>query len=168
MPRYRKKPLARLERGSRIYAPSPGEPPVPGGRRRLAPGWADLRHVLHGEAARAKARALDGFTGQSVPVREPHDAGRRTVERLAAHYVEDHLWGPVAALSGETDLRAGTPRLGARIVTAEPPPTPLRGSPPSGPPAPFPDMVSTIKLLMWTGQLLGRGWSSESRPSAEA
>jgi hypothetical protein len=49
--------------------------------------------VLHGEAARAKARALDGFIGQSVAVREPHDAGRRTVERLAAHYVEDHLWG---------------------------------------------------------------------------
>jgi hypothetical protein len=93
MPRYRKEPLARLERSSRIYAPSPGEPPVPGGRRRLAPGRADLRHVLHGEAARAKARALDGFIGQSVAVREPHDAGRRTVERLAAHYVEDHLWG---------------------------------------------------------------------------
>jgi hypothetical protein len=25
MPRYRKKPLARLERGTRVYAPSPGE-----------------------------------------------------------------------------------------------------------------------------------------------
>jgi hypothetical protein len=90
---YRKKPLAQLEHGTRIYAPSASEhryrvvatDPVSGERI-----FVKCRTE---EQARAKARELEQFIAQSAPIRDPHDAGPRTVERLAARYTEDHLAG---------------------------------------------------------------------------
>jgi hypothetical protein len=84
MPRYRKKPLAQLEHGTRIYAPSPAEvryrvvatDPLSGDRI-----FVKCRTE---EAARAKARELEQFIAQTAPIRDPQDAGPRTVERLAA------------------------------------------------------------------------------------
>ena len=93
MPRYRKKPLAQLEHGTRIYAPSPREAryrvvatdPVAGERIFVKCRTEDQ--------ARAKARELEQFIAQSAPVREPQEAGPRSVERLAGRYIEDHLSG---------------------------------------------------------------------------
>jgi hypothetical protein len=45
------------------------------------------------DAARAKARELEGLIAQAAPIRDPHDAGPRTVERLADQYIDDHLSG---------------------------------------------------------------------------
>jgi hypothetical protein len=93
MPRYRKKPLAQLEHGTRIYAPSTSEAryrvvatdPVSGERIFVKCRTEDQ--------ARAKARELEQFIAQSAPIRDPQDAGPRSVERLAGCYVEDHLSG---------------------------------------------------------------------------
>ena len=73
------------------------------------------------EAARAKARELEQFIAQSAPIRDPHDAGPRSVERLAARYIEDHLSGlSVRSREKQTYLLARwvLPRIGARTVTA--------------------------------------------------
>jgi hypothetical protein len=93
MPRYRKKPLAQLEHGTRIYAPSPSETryrvvandPVSGERIFVKRRTEEL--------ARAKARELEQFIAQAAPLRDPKDAGPRSVERLAARYIKDHLSG---------------------------------------------------------------------------
>jgi hypothetical protein len=77
MPRYRKKPLAQLEHGSRIYAPSAGEAryrvvatdPVSGERIFVKCRTEDI--------ARAKARELEQFIAHA-PIRDPQDAGPRT------------------------------------------------------------------------------------------
>jgi hypothetical protein len=91
--RYRKKPLVQYEHGTRVYAPSPGElryrvvatDPVSGERI-----FAKCRSE---DGARAKARELEGFIAQAAPIRDPADAGPRTVARLAARYIDDHLYG---------------------------------------------------------------------------
>jgi integrase len=118
---YRKKPLAQLEHGTRIYAPSPSEhryrvvatDPVSGERI-----FVKCRTE---EQARAKARELEQFIAQSAPIRDPHDAGPRTVERLAARYTEDHLAG-LSTRFGEKQTyllrRWVLPRIGSRKVTA--------------------------------------------------
>jgi hypothetical protein len=93
MPRYRKKPLAQLEHGTRIYAPSAsearyrvvGNDPVSGERIFVKCRTEEL--------ARGKARELEQFIAQAAPVRDPQDAGPRSVERLAGRYIEDHLSG---------------------------------------------------------------------------
>jgi hypothetical protein len=90
--RYRKKPLARLEHG-RIYAPSPGE-----ARYRVVATDSDMAGRIFvkcrtEDQARAKARELEQFIAQAAPIRDPHDAGPRSVERLAGRYIEDHLSG---------------------------------------------------------------------------
>jgi hypothetical protein len=69
--RYRKKPLAQLEHGTRIYAPSTSEAryrvvandPVSGERIFVKCGTEDQ--------ARAKARELEQFIDQAAPVRDP-------------------------------------------------------------------------------------------------
>jgi hypothetical protein len=48
------------------------------------------------------------------------------VERLAARYIDDHLSSLSLRFREEQTHLLLLPRLGARIVTAEPPPTPLR------------------------------------------
>src|SRR5918995_2424867 len=119
--RYRKKPLAQLEHGTRIYAPSPSEAryrvvandPVSGERI-----FAKCRTE---EQARSKARELEQVIAQCATIRDSADAGPRTVERLAHRYIDDHLSGLSAAIPGKADLPAGpvgTARIGAWKVTA--------------------------------------------------
>ena len=121
MPRYRKKPLAQLEHGTRIYAPSPSEAryrvvatdPVSGERIFVKCRTED--------AARTKARELEQFIAQSAPIRDPHDAGPRSVDRLAGRYIEDHLSGLSVRFREKQVYLLGRwvlPRLGARTVTA--------------------------------------------------
>jgi integrase len=121
MPRYRKKPLAQLEHGTRIYAPSPGETryrvvatdPVSGERIFVKCRTEDQ--------ARAKARELEQFIALSAPIRDPQDAGPRSVERLAGRYVEDHLSGLSVRFREKQTYLLGRwvlPRLGARPVTS--------------------------------------------------
>lgn len=69
MPRYRKKPLSQLEHGTRIV------------------------RCRSEDAARSKARELEQFIAQAAQIRDAYDAGPRSVERLAARYIEDHLSG---------------------------------------------------------------------------
>jgi hypothetical protein len=82
--------------------------------------------VTHRRRARAKAREFEQFIAPIRPDPRPHDAGSRTVERLAAHYIEDHLSGLSLRFREKQTYLPVLPRLGVRIVTAEPPPTPLR------------------------------------------
>jgi hypothetical protein len=89
--RYRKKPLAQLERGTRIYAPSAGESryrvvstdPTSGGRV--------FAKCPTEEAARQKAREFEDFISQTAAIPLPGEQGPRTVERLAASYIDEHL-----------------------------------------------------------------------------
>jgi integrase len=119
--RYRKKPLAQLEHGTRIYAPSAGE-----ARYRIVAtdpvlGERIFVNCRTEAAARAKARELEGFIAQPAPIRDPGDAGPRTVERLAVRYIEDHLLGlSLRFREKQTYLleRWVLPRLGACTVTA--------------------------------------------------
>jgi hypothetical protein len=121
MPRYRKKPLAQLEHGTRVYAPSAREAryrvvatdPVSGERIFVKCRTEDQ--------ARAKARELEQFIAQSAPIRDPQDAGPRSVERLASRYIEDHLSGLSLRFREEQTYLRGRwvlPRIGARTVTA--------------------------------------------------
>ena len=91
MSRYRKKPLAQFEHGTRIYAPTANEPRFrvvatdPTNDERIFVKCPSEGH------ARAKARELEQFLAQAAPIRDLRVDGARTVERLAASYVEDHL-----------------------------------------------------------------------------
>jgi integrase len=93
MPRYRKKPLAQYEFGTRIYAPSGGE-----GRYRVVTsdpitGQRVFHKFTSEDDARAKARELEGFLAAATPIRNRPHEGPRTVERLAGSYHQDHLAG---------------------------------------------------------------------------
>jgi hypothetical protein len=85
MPRYRKKPLAQYEFGTRIYAPSGGE-----GRYRvvtvdLVTGQRVFHKFTSQDDARAKARELEGFLAAATPIRKPaprRAPHRRTPRRL--------------------------------------------------------------------------------------
>ncbi|MGH9230732.1 MAG: hypothetical protein ACRD07_18725 [Acidimicrobiales bacterium] len=73
------------------------------------------------ELARGTARELEQFIAQSAPVRDPQDAGPRSVERLAGLYIEDHLSGLSLRFREKQTYLLGRwvlPRLGARTVTA--------------------------------------------------
>jgi hypothetical protein len=119
--RYRKKPLAQLEHGTRIYAPSPSE-----ARYRVVANdpVSDERIFVKcrtEDAARAKARELEQFIAQTAPIRDPQDAGPRSVERLAGRYIEDHLSELSVRFREKQTYLLGRwvlPRLGARTVTA--------------------------------------------------
>lgn len=91
--RYRKKPLAQFESGTRIYAPSNGE----SNYRVVATDPSTGKRVFakHAteEAARSKARELEHLIAQAVPVIGPQDEAALTVAYLAERYVSDHLSG---------------------------------------------------------------------------
>jgi hypothetical protein len=73
------------------------------------------------DQARAKARELEQFMAQAAPIREPQDAGPRSVERLAGRYIEDHLSGLSPRFREKQTYLLGRwvlPRIGARTVTA--------------------------------------------------
>lgn len=81
---YRKKPLAIFEGGTRVYAPSRGEP-----RYRVlatdAEGTRVQKKVTTEAAARAAARELEAHLADSVPL-GPTASGPRTVAALAQSY----------------------------------------------------------------------------------
>jgi hypothetical protein len=119
--RYRKQPLAQRDHGTRIYAPSTSEAryrvvatdPVSGERIFVKCRTEDQ--------ARANARELEQFIAQTAPIRDPQDAGPRTVERLADRYIEDHLSGLSLRFREKQTYLLGRwvlPRLGAHTVTA--------------------------------------------------
>lgn len=91
--RYRKKPLAHFEHGTRIYAPSASEPRYrvvavdPVSRERT---FAKLPTE---EQARTKAREFEQLIAHAAPIRDPRDDAPRTVAVLAERYVNDHLGG---------------------------------------------------------------------------
>jgi hypothetical protein len=86
--RYRKKPLAAFENGTRIYAPSNGEDCY-----RVIAADAVGNRLFHKfareEDARAKARELEAYLGSKTPLYGRRD-GTRNVGALASVYM-DHL-----------------------------------------------------------------------------
>ena len=80
--RYRKKPFAVFESGTRIYAPSRNV-----SRYRIVATDAEGHRVFHSatseEDARAKARQLEAHLASAVPL-GPSSNGPRTVAALAA------------------------------------------------------------------------------------
>lgn len=88
--KYRKKPLAVFENGTRLYAPSPGE-----SRHRVVASDVTGQRMFFkfdSEAdARAKARELEAYLGSATPVRGSAEE-LRTVGALAARYMV-HLEG---------------------------------------------------------------------------
>lgn len=91
--RYRKKPLAQLEHGTRIYAPSVGEPRYRVVSTDLTSGGRVFAKCLTEETARQKAREFEDLIVAGAPIPLPGEEGPRTVERLAASYMEEHLAG---------------------------------------------------------------------------
>jgi integrase len=119
--RYRKKPLAQLEHGTRIYAPSSGETRYRVVTTDPTSGERIFAKCRTEEAARAKARELDDFVGQAAPIRDRTAEGPRTVERLAASYIDDHLSGLSLRYREKQQYvlkRWILPHLGPRMVTA--------------------------------------------------
>lgn len=88
--RYRRKPLATFEHGTRIYAPSPSEDCY-----RVSATDATGRRVSHKFAnethAREKAREIEAFLASHTPLYGGRH-GERTVGTLASSYM-DHLQG---------------------------------------------------------------------------
>jgi integrase len=118
---YRKKPLAQLEHGTRIYAPSANEPRYRVVAADPVSGERIFVKCRTEEQARAKARELEQFIAQSAPIRDPHGAGPRSVERLAQRYSEDHLSGLSTRYREKQEYllrRWVLPRIGWRNVTA--------------------------------------------------
>jgi integrase len=121
MARYRKKPLAQLEYGTRIYAPTAND-------RRFRIVTTDpltrQRVFLTStseEQARAKARELELFIAQAAPIREPKESGPRTVGRLAQRYIDEHLPGLSTRFRDKQTYllrRWVLPHLAERTVTA--------------------------------------------------
>jgi integrase len=118
---YRRRPLAQFEHGTRLYAPSAGETrfrvvstdPVSG--ERIFAKFSDE------ERARAKARELEQFIALAAPIRDQGGEGRRTVERLARSYREDHLPGLSPRYQDRQEYllrRWILPVIGERTVTA--------------------------------------------------
>jgi integrase len=121
MPRYRKKPLAQLEHGTRVYAPSTGEARFRVVANDPVSGERIFVKCRTEDQARAKARELEQFIAQTAPIRDAHDAGPRTVERLAARYTDDHLSGLSVRFREKQTYLLGRwvlPRLGGHTVTA--------------------------------------------------
>ena len=115
--RYRKKPLAAFEHGTRIYAPTAHE-----GRYRVVatdPGGARLFHKFVSEDdARAKARELEAYLADRTPIRSSPDRPR-TVAALAEGYLA-HLAGRSLRYRERQDAllrRWVLPRLGEHAVS---------------------------------------------------
>jgi hypothetical protein len=110
--RYRKKPLAVFEQGTRIYAPSAGEDRFRVVAGDAAGGRVSYKFRIEPEA-RAKAREIESFLAAQVPLRARPDQPR-TVGTLGAAYL-GHLEGRSA---GYQDRQASIlrswllPRLG--------------------------------------------------------
>lgn len=88
--RYRKKPLAVFENGTRLYAPSPSQPRFRVVGRDISGERLFFKSDSEGDA-RIKARELESYFGSATPVRGSADEPR-TVAALAARYLA-HLAG---------------------------------------------------------------------------
>ena len=88
--RYRKKPFAVFEHGTRIYAPSAGEDRFRVVATDAAGGRVSYKFRIEPEA-RAKAREIESFLAAQVPLRARPDQPR-TVGTLGAAYL-GHLEG---------------------------------------------------------------------------
>ncbi len=115
--RYRKKPLAVFEHGTRIHAPSDGEDCY----RVIATDDAG-RRLFHKfareEDARTKARELESYLASKMPLHGRRD-GDRTVRALACVYMA-HLAGKSVRYQERQDafLRCWVlPRLGETALT---------------------------------------------------
>lgn len=116
--RYRKKPLAAFEHGTRLYAPTSGER-----RYRVVATDAAGGRLFHKFAseddARAKARELEAYLADATPIRSTAERPR-TVAALAEGYLA-HLGGRSLRYRErqETLLRRWVlPRLGEFAVSA--------------------------------------------------
>jgi integrase len=118
--RYRKRPVAQFEFGTRIYAPSDGVAYYrvvtfdPISRERI------FHKYRSEERARAKARELEQFVALHAPIRDPREDGPRTVTRLAASYQEQHVSGLSLRYQEKQAYllrRWILPRIGERTVT---------------------------------------------------
>jgi integrase len=121
MARYRKKPLVQLEFGTRIYAPSSGEDRYRVVATDAVSGERIFVKCQTEAQARSKAREVEQFISQHAPLRDPGEQGSRTVGRLAARYVDEHL-SSLSLRYGEKQTyllrRWVLPRLSDRVVTA--------------------------------------------------
>lgn len=116
--RYRKKPLAAFEHGTRIYAPSDGEDCY-----RVIATDAGGKRLFHKfrreEDARANARQLEAYLSSRTPL-YGHDDRDRTVGALAGLYIA-HLAGRSLRYQERQEalLRCWVlPRLGTTLVTS--------------------------------------------------
>lgn len=89
--KYRKKPLAQFEHGTRIYAPSGGETRYRVVATDPTTGRRFSTKALDEVAARARAREIETRLARSTPVHAITDERSRTVRVLAERYVTDHL-----------------------------------------------------------------------------
>ena len=115
--RYRKKPLAVFEHGTRIHAPSHGEDcyrviATDGAGRRL------FHKFSREEDARGKARELEAYLASNMPLHRRRDGGC-TVRALASLYMA-HLAGKSTRYQERQDafLRCWIlPRLGETVLS---------------------------------------------------
>lgn len=103
--RYRKRPLAAFEHGTRIYAPSEGEDRHRVVARDAATDERIFLKVPTEEEARLRAREIEERLASPASVREPH-RWSRTVEHLSRRYVEDYLSAKSNRLPGEARVPA--------------------------------------------------------------
>ena len=87
----RKKPLAQLEFGTRVYAPSKSSPHYRVVTKDAVSGERVFLKCRTEEQARAKARELEQFIAHAASIRDSKQLGPRTVQRLADSYIDEHL-----------------------------------------------------------------------------
>lgn len=118
--RYRKKPLAQFEHGTRIYAPSEAEPRYRVVASDPASGERIFAKLATEEQARAKAREFEQLLAHTAPIRDPRSEAPRTVSHLAERYSADHLAGLSLRYREKQEYvlrRWVLPRLGALHIT---------------------------------------------------
>ena len=131
--RYRKKPLAQFENGTRIYAPSKGEARYRVVATDPVSGERTFAKLATEEQARDKAREFEQLIAHAAPIRDPVDDAPRTIAHLAERYCADHLAGLSLQYREKQEYllrRWVLPRLGAMHVPAGRRRTPPRCSQP--------------------------------------
>lgn len=119
--RYRKKPLAQFEHGTRIYAPSGSDARF----RVVATDPTSGRRIYAGvsteEVARAKAREFEALIAQATPINQPRGDEPRTVRALAERHSCEHLAGLEVRYREKREYLARRwilPVIGDKLVTA--------------------------------------------------
>lgn len=118
--RYRKRPLAQFENGTRVYAPSSGEPRYRVVASDPASGERIFAKLATEEQARDKAREFEQLITDAAPIRDPRDGTPRTLAHLAERYSADHLAGLSLRYREKQEYllrRWVLPRLGATHIS---------------------------------------------------